>query len=126
MSDKLSPYDRIGYEFEVGLYRAGLDLEPRNRRLLDALANALSNLSQYEEALAIVGRLLELEPRNPRFHYNRGCALCRLGRPDDAVEALRKAFDCGFKDIEHMRNDPDLDALRDHAGFIRLTRTAIV
>jgi tetratricopeptide (TPR) repeat protein len=126
MSDMLSTYERIGYEFEIGVYRAGLELEPRSRRLLDALANALSNLSRYEEALDAVGRLLELEPRNPRFHYNRGCALCKLGRLEEALDALRSAFACGFKDIEHLRKDPDLDALRDHAGFIRLTRTAIV
>jgi len=44
------------------------------------------------EALEFLTKAAELDPNNPRIHYNRGLALQTLGRADEAEESLKKAF----------------------------------
>jgi hypothetical protein len=39
---------------------------------------------------------------------------------DRALEALRQAIAQGFKDVEPLKKDPDLDPLRSRADFRKL------
>jgi hypothetical protein len=43
--------------------------------------------------------------------YNLACVFCGLNRQDEAMIALRKAWDGGFKDPQSVRRDPDLATL---------------
>jgi hypothetical protein len=47
------------------------------------------------------------------MHYNQACALSRLGETDRAASALFRAVQAGFADFARMREDPDLEAVRD-------------
>ncbi len=49
----------------------------------------------------------------PLFHYNAGCYLARLGKLQDAMAALRRAFEMDADYRENARTDPDLISLRD-------------
>jgi hypothetical protein len=42
---------------------------------------------------------------------------------DRAMAWLKQAVDAGFKNAAHMRQDRDLDALRDRTDFARLLTT---
>ena len=53
-------------------------------------------------------------------HYNMACALTQLQRAEQAVEALRKAFENGFDNYTTVRSDPDLNALQGLPEFERL------
>jgi Flp pilus assembly protein TadD len=48
--------------------------------------NALLKRGDYEAALVAYERAVELEPDNAKTYNNRGVALARLGRYDDALE----------------------------------------
>ncbi|MEE8640779.1 MAG: tetratricopeptide repeat protein [bacterium] len=48
--------------------------------------NALLKRGDYEAALVTFERAVELEPGNAKAYNNRGVALARLGRYDDAPE----------------------------------------
>jgi tetratricopeptide (TPR) repeat protein len=49
-------------------------------------------MDNMERALAALDRAVSLDPEYERAHYNRGMALTRLKRPDEAIEAYRKAI----------------------------------
>lgn len=52
------------------------------------LGRIYTSLRRYEQALRLYGEVLVDEPANQRAHYHRGVVLGRLGRYDDAREAL--------------------------------------
>jgi hypothetical protein len=58
---------------------------------------------------------------NPIVWYNLACARARLGRKQDAMEALANALEYGFNRYELLRTDTDLDPLRDRDDFKALT-----
>jgi hypothetical protein len=39
---------------------------------------------------------------------------------DKGVEAITRSVECGWKDIDWIRNDPDLNRIHDHPGYIKL------
>ena len=57
------------------------------------------------------------EPDRGGVWYDLGCARARSGDPRRAVEALRTAFQRGFRDAAHMAADPDLVSLRERADY---------
>lgn len=52
--------------------------------------------------------------------YNCACACALLGRREEALGYFSRAIHAGFKDIEQVRKDTDLDSLRGDAEFQRL------
>jgi tetratricopeptide (TPR) repeat protein len=118
-------YERIGLNFEVAVYRLGCRLYPEKPRLLGALALALGATGRVSEALRVMDQLLRREPDKPCHHYNRACLLCRLGRHEDAMDALADALDHGFDDFQYMSADPDLRPLRARPQFREYRRRAM-
>lgn len=72
---------------------------------------------EYAKALSLIETILAANPDDALMHYNAGCALAHLGRIDEAVARLGEAVKRGFRDFTHMEQDPDLAAVRDHAGY---------
>ena len=52
--------------------------------------------------------------------YNAACVFCLLKKKLEALDALRKAFDAGFKDPNWARRDPDMALLRGDPEFERM------
>jgi len=52
--------------------------------------------------------------------YNAACLYCSLNRKPEALDALRKAWEAGFRDAVWARRDPDLIPLHDEPEFDRL------
>ena len=80
-------------------------------------ATALAEIGRNEEALREGAQAQELSPNDPLMLYNIACVYSRLGEPRRAIEALRQAIAAGYENFSWLRNDPDLDALRDEADF---------
>lgn len=77
---------------------------------------------QYEPALTALNRLVESHPRAAPVWYNRACALARLDRKDQAIEALKRAVEHGWLDARHTQADEDLAGLRDRDDFQAIVR----
>jgi tetratricopeptide (TPR) repeat protein len=69
---------------------------------------------RYLQAVELIEKFLEHAPNDHEMLYNLACAHCLLGDYDASASALHKAFKAGFRDIQHLRSDPDLAGLREH------------
>ncbi len=79
---------------------------------------------QYAEAEQTGQDTLQLIPDDPATYYNIACAQALAGGHEKALGNLRKAIELGFRDVNHMRGDPDLESLRDLNAFRELAELA--
>jgi non-specific serine/threonine protein kinase len=52
--------------------------------------------------------------------YNAACVFCQLSKGAEAVAAIKKAWDAGFRDPDWARRDPDLPLLYGDPEFEKL------
>jgi len=99
------------------LLDAGVQMEGLNPYTVAVrihLGNKHLEAKKFDQALVHYRRALALEPRNSIAHYNIACTYAQMpGKIEDALTALRKSIDCGYRDVDWMEKDPDLDSLRD-------------
>jgi hypothetical protein len=55
-------------------------------------------------------------------HYNRACSYALLKRPEQSLATLRRAVELGYRDFRFMREDRDLEIIRDDPRFRQLLR----
>ncbi len=98
----------------------------RLRRAQAALQTAARFMQErkYVEALEQYQEADQLAPGRPAIRYDIACALARLERTDDALDALEQAVKLGFNDHEHMLADEDLAALREAERFKKCVNLA--
>ncbi len=85
---------------------------PDNNEILMQLGHLYTTVGRYREGLAVDRRLVALRPRDPIAYYNLGCSHALVKQWLRAFAALRRAIELGYRDIEHMQADPDLEQLR--------------
>lgn len=115
--------DRIFASFEIRLAKSILDRDPKHVESLTILGAALTRTGRHEEALEIDLRTTTLLRNEPTAFYNLACSYSMLNRIDEAVAALRKALDLGYKDFNHLLKDEDLKNVRNDARFRELLRS---
>jgi len=59
----------------------------------------------------------EIEPERAGVWYNLACARSLAGDEKGALKALRRAVDTGFRDLDLLRTDEDLEPLRGEKAF---------
>ena len=127
-SDLRMTCQRLGREQDAALARSELLgrmptyllQNPDDGRQRMLYATALAEVGRNDEALREAAQAQELSPNDPLMLYNVACVYSRLGEPRRAVEALGQAISAGYENFSWLRNDPDLDALREDAGFKEL------
>jgi non-specific serine/threonine protein kinase len=93
---------------------------PDDARARMQLAITFASLDRPEEAMREANLATVLRPNEPTVLYNAACTFCMLGRKAEALQAIKKAWDAGFKDAVWARRDPDLAILHDEPEFDRL------
>ena len=96
---------------------------PGESRALYMAANALVALGQKQRGLRWAERAVALEPDEPMLLYNVGCVYSLAGEPERALDCLEKAVAGGDAYVEWLRQDNDLEPLREHPRFQALART---
>lgn len=78
---------------------------------------ALIDLGQPEEAVEWMRKIVEQGKDEPGNYYDLACVYARLNRKGEAIDALRQAFEHGFRSFGHIAQDDDMDNIREEAGF---------
>src|ERR1700739_2516280 len=91
--------------------------DPRARILL---AGDYAELHREEDAVKELNLVITLRSNEASILYNAACTYSQLKRKAEALDALRKAGEAGFKDATWARRDPDLALLRDEPDFDRM------
>lgn len=78
------------------------------------------NAMDYETAAKYYLKLLQYDNSNANALYNLACCYGLLGTDSLAVVYIKRAYNAGFTDIEHIEGDPDFDGVRDSNSFISL------
>ncbi|HET6848256.1 MAG TPA: hypothetical protein VFH74_05320 [Gaiellales bacterium] len=99
--------------------RPGEVYEPSGFELWAPIA-PLYEQGQYEEAADRAAPLADAHPEYPGLAYNTACLESLAGRPQQAIEHLRRAIESSERFREWAQGDSDFDAVRDEPGFREL------
>ncbi len=97
-----------------------LKLVPDDARARVHLAIDYVGSKRVEDAAHQVQFAIALRPNDANVQYNVACVYCAMNKIDEAITAIQRAWDNGFKDADWARRDPDLAALHDRPEFERL------
>jgi len=93
---------------------------PEDARARIQLAIQYAQTDRVDDAVREATLAITLRPNEATVLYNAACAFSTMSRPKEAMDALRKAWEAGFRDPDWARRDPDLAALHGDPEFQRL------
>ncbi|MFZ0818088.1 MAG: protein kinase [Candidatus Sulfotelmatobacter sp.] len=93
---------------------------PEDARARILLGSDYAYLGRADDALRELNLAVTLRANEASILYNAACLYCKLKRKSDALDALHKSWEAGFKDAAWARRDPDLVLLHDDPEFNRL------
>ena len=93
---------------------------PEDARARILLGSDYAYLGRSDDALRELNLAVTLRANEASILYNAACLYCKLNRKPDALDALRKSWEAGFRDSVWARRDPDLIPLHDDPEFDRL------
>jgi tetratricopeptide (TPR) repeat protein len=75
---------------------------------------------RIEDAMREVNIAMMLRPDDAITMYNAACAYCKMDKLPEAMDALKRSWDAGYRDARWARRDPDLLKLQGDPEFERL------
>jgi serine/threonine protein kinase/Flp pilus assembly protein TadD len=93
---------------------------PEDARARILLGAYYADLGRADDALRELNLAVTLRANEASILYNAACVYCALKKKPEALDALRKAWEAGFKDSVWARRDPSLLPLHDEPEFDRL------
>lgn len=83
---------------------------------------ALHFMGRDDEAIEFLERYIEACGHDSGSYYDKACLLARMGKKEEAVEALSTAFEKGFRGFTHIENDDDMNPIRNRREFKKLVK----
>src|ERR1700758_2393057 len=84
---------------------------PEDARARILLGSDYAEIGREEDALRELNLAMTLRANEASILYNAACLYAMLKRKAEALDALKKAWTAGFRDVSHARRDPDLTIL---------------
>ncbi len=114
---KTPEFQKTDDEFTIWFLEGVLDKYPAYVECLVYLGNAYTATGLYEKGLEVDLRLEKLRPEDSLVYYNLACSYSLMGMLSESLDALEKAVDMGYDDLEHLTGDNDLDGVKDEDGY---------
>lgn len=105
---------------EIAIFEAQLKKTPEDARVRVLLAGNYAYQGRIDEAERELDLAMALRPDDTMILYNSACTLCEMGKTQEAMAALKKAWEAGYKNPVWTRQDPDLAKLHGDPEFERL------
>ncbi len=90
---------------------------PEDARARILLGSDYAEIGREEDALKELNLAMTLRANEASILYNAACLYAMLKRKAEALDALKKAWTAGFRDVSHARRDPDLTILHGEPEF---------
>jgi tetratricopeptide (TPR) repeat protein len=114
--------DQNQLDFELEFFQGVLNRCPDYVDALRIMGNLLTLKGRLAEGMQVDQRLIQLRPNEALAHYNLACKYALLKRPELSLKTLRRAVELGYRDFRYMREDRDLDSIRQDPRFRALLR----
>lgn len=86
-------YVAIGnYDSALQYYKLAEEADPKNGLILYEYARLLSKTKNFEASIEVFNKLMNIDYRNPNYHYEMGLALERM-KDSTALNRFRSAYD---------------------------------
>ncbi|WP_298892908.1 tetratricopeptide repeat protein [uncultured Psychroserpens sp.] len=86
-------YVAIGnYDLALQYYKQSVDANPKDALTLYDYAKLLSKTKKFEASIDVFNQLMNIDYRNPNYHYEMGLALERMN-DSTAINRFRSAYD---------------------------------
>ena len=105
---------------EIAIYEEAVKKVPEDARARILLAGQYARQGRFEEAKREADMSMVLRPDDSMILYNAACVYCAMNNVGDALTAIRKAWESGYRDPIWTRQDPDLVLLHNQPEFERL------
>jgi tetratricopeptide (TPR) repeat protein len=93
---------------------------PEDARARVLLASDYAAMGRFPEAIREANLAIALRPNEATVLYNAACVFCSMEQKEEAMAALKKAWEAGFREADWARRDPDLAPLHGEPEFERL------
>jgi tetratricopeptide (TPR) repeat protein len=120
-------------------YQRAIELRGSDAAFHLNLGTSYYHLKRYDEAVAEYRTALELDPNvlteqsmlgaivrargtDIQFYFYMAKAFARIGRAEEAVRYLRRAFEDGFADTKRIEEDPDFQKISQHPAYVELMK----
>ncbi len=127
------------YRKSLKQYERAVKLEPNSAPLHLNLGAAYNYLKKYPEAIEEYRAALQIDPNcltehsatgtivqarggDVEFYYYLAKVFASLGRSEEAVRYLRRAFEDGFKDHKKLQEDPDFQKISQTPAYVELMK----
>ncbi|MHB8503313.1 MAG: protein kinase domain-containing protein [Candidatus Acidiferrales bacterium] len=104
----------------VAAFENHLKQVPEDARARILLAGHYAEMNRVEDAMRETTMAMTLRANEASILYNAACVFCLLKKKSEAIDALHKAYDAGFKDPNWARRDPDMALLLGDPEFERM------
>jgi hypothetical protein len=106
--------------FEISFYESVHRRCPAYVDVIELLGGLYTKTGRISDGLRMDRKLVRLQPSNATAHYNLACSLALSKRRTEALQSLRHAVSLGYKDIDWLLQDPDLETLKGDPQFVEL------
>jgi serine/threonine protein kinase len=93
---------------------------PEDARARTVLASDYAETQRSEDATRELNLAVSLRPNDAMILFNAACTYCNMKKRLEAMDAIRKAFNAGYRNTDWARRDPDLAILREEPEFQKL------
>lgn len=102
------------------LLKKAATLDVKSSDPYDSMAEAYRKLHQWTAALNAADVAIRINSQDSEGHYERACALARLGRRNEAVVALKRALELDEDIADSLEDEEDLKPLATLPEFKKL------
>ena len=79
-----------------------IEQNPKNIDAYTSMAYLKRLINEYDMAEDFYQKALDIKSNDPNIHNNYGGLLCQMGRYDDALAEIRKAYDNAFYETPYL------------------------
>ena len=118
-------HDLEKYDEALRVCEQGLKIVPDDGDLLGLKGSVLLSLKKSEEALSFFEQSIQSDSTDDVSWYNKACALSILNKTEEALDALTVATGLNSENIIEMKDDKDMDNIKNTERFKRLANQEI-